>query len=338
MDLKTILPYLNYNFSSESELVKSIELVSKNFTQNRENIGDYLKDTKLVAAYTCFYLLTNMPKLSAVFEKLELSIEDYRDYEFIDIGAGPGTFSLALLQMNSELNILGFEKSDVMIKQGEELVKGLFPKSDHQYFSKLNSIAKKQKKRFGIFGHSANEMEISFVLNLINELELDEVLFIEPGTKEFFRKSLIIRESLIKKFNILYPCKSKNSCPFLREDDWCHQYLKIRHEGDVERLTQLVQRDRRNLPITIHHYSKDQFQNSKSGDARIVRVYSPTKFSLEWQICHEEAEKNIICDLQVLTRGYKKPEIKRLQTILAGDEVSFSLVKELGDNKLRGKL
>jgi hypothetical protein len=37
-------------------------------------------------------------------------------------------------------------------------------------------------------------------------------------------------------------------------------------------------------------------------------------------------------------RGYSKKEIKVLSQILAGEKIKFSMVKDLGDNKVRGKL
>ena len=68
---------LIYDFKSESELVKEIEKLSLNFTSKRERLNDYLTDRKMVSAYSCFYLLTNMPKLKACFEKLAFDFDKY---------------------------------------------------------------------------------------------------------------------------------------------------------------------------------------------------------------------------------------------------------------------
>ena len=70
MNLSEIMPHLLYQFKSESDLVKAIEEISLKFTKERSNIGDYLKDPRLVSAYTVFYLLTNIPKLEAVLKWL----------------------------------------------------------------------------------------------------------------------------------------------------------------------------------------------------------------------------------------------------------------------------
>lgn len=336
MELAKIKPYLLYDFNSEAELSSSILEMSQNFTKSRDKIGEYIMSERLVSAYTCFYLLTNIPKLLAAFQKIKIELEQFNDCEFIDIGAGPGTFSISLLEINPDLEISAIETSKAMIKQGQQIISGLYPKANHQYYDSIKKIPTKNKKRFGIFGHSANEMSTWEVQSYIKDLELDHILFIEPGTKDFFRHSLNIREKLLKNYTLNYPCICSSLCP-MPEDDWCHQYLKIQHAADVERLTQLVKRDRRKLPIIINFYSKNELSNAQ-GTSRIIRDYGKTKFSFEWQVCQKRDGENKLLDVQVMTRPYKKNEIKNLGELLAGDEIKFDLDRELADNKVRGKL
>lgn len=331
MNLEQIRPFLSYQFKSDSELTASIELLSKNFTSNRNKLSDYLSDPKLVSAYTCFYLTTNIPKLSASLSKFDFSV-DLAEYEWIDIGMGPGTFSLSLFEMDASLKIYGLENSEQMLTQANSLVKGLYPEADWRGVSDYKSIPEKSKKRIGIFGHSANEMGESFILKLIEELDLDEILFIEPGTKEFFKKMRNLRTKLIsKQFNNLYPCSDKGACP-MPEDDWCHQYVKVTHDVSVERLSQMGKKDRRLLPLTLHFYSRlRDFNHQKSV---ITRQYEATKFSCEWQICSECKLR----ELQVMFRGMKKSEVKELKAFLPGKLISFDIEKNLEHNKVRGKL
>lgn len=340
MKLEEVKPFLMYNFKSESELIRTIAQIGHNFTKAREDIGDYIENEKMVSAYTCFFLLTNLPKLEQALKKVEVSLEDYLDYEFIDIGAGPGTFSLALLNQNKNLSIKAIEQSQKMISQGKRLVNGLFPEASFEYYSSGSKLPVSNKKRFGIFGHSANEMNIQTIKKFIKDLDLEIILFIEPGTKEFFKLSLEIRQVLQDTYQLDYPCMGVGKCP-LPEGDWCHQYLKVQHEFDVERLTQLAQRDRRNLPIILNLFHKTKELTPKE-ESRIVRVYKPTKFSQEWQVCRfvegEGKGENLVHDLQILNRGYNKKEIKELNQILAGDKIKFTQEKDLGERKLRGKL
>lgn len=334
--LSQIKPFLLYKFTSESQLIESIEEVSRKFTVNRDLISDYIKDSRLVSAYACFYLMTNLPKLEEVLRKIHLPQDELSDYEFIDIGCGPGTFTLSLLNMNKDLDIYALEKSELMIDQARKLINSLYPAANVSIFDTYKRIPKKKKKRLGIFGHSANEMPLEFIENLVSSLELDDVLFVEPGTKDYFRKSLKIRNSLLNmEYSIKFPCPCQSTCPMGKED-WCHQYIKVNHEAEVERLTQLVSKDRRLLPLTIHYFSRDDVKNEQVN--RLVRVYKPTKFSIEWQLCRNTDGENTLIDLQVMNKGYSKPFVKELKKKLAGENIDFIAEKEMSTTKIRGRV
>lgn len=331
---------LLYSFASDSELTQTVEVLSENFTTKRDALEEYLNSDKMVSAYACFYLMTNIPKLMEVLNLVNISAQDLEDVDIYDIGAGSGTFSLALLSLNSSLEIKAIEKSKIMQKQGEKFFKKFFPNANVSY-AKLNEVQHKTKKRLGIFGHSSNEMGVNVTLDYINKLELDVVLFIEPGTKQFFEQFLIMRKKLLEKYTIKYPCFSEGECPLV-ENDWCHQYLKLSHSHEVERLSQLVFKDRRNVPISVSLFTlrEDDLENEFKENivARIVRVYTPTKFSVEWQVCYQQDGKNVVVDLQIMTRSYSKKEIKTLREIFAGATIQFAKERELEDNKVRGKL
>ena len=298
MTLNKILPHLSYQFKSESELLACIRKVSENFTTNREKLAEYLDSKKLVSAYTAFYMTTNLPKWDEVLKKIALDQESINDFEIIDIGTGPGTFILAALNNNPEQAIYGLETAGLMREQGNKLIKSLFPQSEAEIYSHLNSIHEKKKTRLGVFGHSANEIDLSQILKMIKTLELDKVLFIEPGTKSYFAKALDIRTKLLEQdFKISYPCPSQATCPMADGGDWCHQFLYIKQAPDVERICQILKKDRKLLPQTIHFFEREQI-NKQEDIKRVIRVYKPTKFGLEMQVCHSPESNHALFDLQ----------------------------------------
>ena len=264
MHLNNLLPLLIYKFKSEHDLVKAIEELSLKFTQKREQISDYLKDERLTSAYTAFYLTTNMPKLEAIFKWMpEAWLEKIKHSTFIDVGAGPGTFSLAFREWaNSPVKVMQIETSPVMREQAKKLWEGLYP--DEKILTKPVG----EKTLF--FGHSANEMGAEAALKYIEDYDPDHVLFIEPGTKDFFPQMLEIREVLLKfGFQILFPCPTADECPLKGSDtDWCHQFIQVRQGSDIERLSQLVKKDRRNLPLTVHAFSKTF--SAKNTESRVI--------------------------------------------------------------------
>ena len=338
MLLPHLLPHLIYQFKSETELIGSIQKLSSNFTTNRDNLDEYLNSEKLVSAYTAFYLTTNIPKWKQVLAKLELEENAFNELEMVDIGCGPGTFMIAQLENNPHQTCYGVETSDVMRKQAKCLLENFYPNAKANIFSRTSEVPKKEKTRLGVFGHSANEMEINQVIQIIDKLELDKILFIEPGTKSYFEKALEIRSKLIEKsFNISYPCPSSTTCPMSGMDDWCHQFLYIKQELEIERICQIVKKDRKLLPQIIHYFEKDAIKSTKKIN-RVIRVYKPTKFGIELQICHLKDSENKLFDLQQLFRRKSKKEMKRLQAILAGERITFTPIKELEKNMVRGDI
>lgn len=342
MNITKVTPYLLTSFQSEAELVNLIEQVSEKFTTQRENISDYLHDEKMVAAYTTFYLTTNYPKFSHVMKHLGDLADDFKDCEWIDIGCGPGTFLFAVKDFYAgalKTNLWGIETSALMRKQAKKIQQGLYPYSNISIVQSASEIPVKEKKRIVVFGHSLNEMGNEKALQYLKALMPDKILIMEPGTKSFFKQYLDLRSALIEQdYSCLYPCPSNGECPMQEQDDWCHQYLKVKYDLEVERLTQISHRNRKWLPMTLGLYEKNIDKNWNFSEARVIRTYPSTKFSFEWDACFLKDQKNSIMHFQVMKRKMTKEKIKKWEELLAGSSVQFEIDKDLGDNTLRVKI
>lgn len=327
MTLSEIMPHLIYQFQSEHDLVKAIDELSINFTTKREKIDEYLKDPRLVSAYTAFYLLTNLPKWEAVLERLpDDFIDAIKKETFVDFGSGPGTFSLAYQSWfpEGEKDIFQIEISSLMKEQSKKIFHFFYP---HKSLTQLQA-PKELKDSFLFFGHSSNELGARNTIEVIKKISPKHILFIEPGTKDFFKEMIDIRSFLFENnFHQVFPCPHENECPWKKSDkDWCHQYIEVKHSQDVERLTQIAKKDRRMLPLTVAAFSLDSF---KKETERIIRVHPETKFSFEWDVCHQEK----VDRYQVLKRDLTKSEIKIFENALAGDSLKSELLKEFEDKK-----
>lgn len=322
MNLSSILPHLLYQFKSDSELINAIEEISTKFTTERSRIGDYLKDPRLVSAYTAFYLLTNIPKLKEVLKWMpEGWVEELKKCDFIDLGAGPGTFSFAWKELGAAGDFYQIELSALMKEQGKKLWDGLHRSSLLQGSRwEWNS----DKEKFLLFGHSANEMGAKVAIDYIEKINPEHILFIEPGTKDFFPKMLEIRDHLLKSgYKVLYPCPNEAQCPMRNSSDWCHQFIHVQQDSEIERISQMARKDRKLLPLTVQAYSKSFVV--KNPVERIVRVLPETKFSFEWEICHN----NHLEHYQVMKRDLSKQESKEMASILAGTAVESEIIKDL---------
>lgn len=327
MNLSELQPYLLHQFKSESDLLKAIEEISIKFTKDRNSIGDYLKDSRLVSAYTAFYLLTNIPKLKEVLKWMPVAwVEELKNCDFIDLGAGPGTFSLAWKELGGKGDFYQVELSQLMREQGKKIWDGFH---QEKLYQGIKWEWKLQKPRFLLFGHSANEMGAAAAISYIEKINPDHILFIEPGTKNFFPVMREIRNYLLSHdHSVLYPCPNSQECPMRNSaEDWCHQFIQIKQDAEIERISQMARKDRKLLPLTVHAYSKTF--KTKNPSERIVRVLPETKFSMEWEVCHE----NVLEHYQIMQRDLSKEVSKELSGLLAGESVETEVVKILERSK-----
>ncbi|MBY0515829.1 MAG: small ribosomal subunit Rsm22 family protein [Bacteriovoracaceae bacterium] len=322
MKLSDLYPHLLYQFASEADLVKAIGEISTAFTTERHKIDQYLKDPRLVSAYTAFYLTTNIPKLEAVMNFLSIEKrEELKNVQLIDVGAGPGTFSLAWKELIGGESVM-LESSALMREQAKKLMSGLYG-IEAQF--KVTDAA---KPKLLLFGHSLNEMGVEAGLKYIKENNPQYVWLIEPGTKEVFQMALEFREEMLKlNWEIQYPCLGNSKCPMNGSEDWCHQFISVRHNEEVERLTQLAHRDRRNLPLTVFMFERKKV-NHKNSEARIVRVMPKTKFSHEWVVCLND-ENLKLEKFQLPFKLNSKSEKKSIEALLAGCLIEFETDKSL---------
>ncbi len=303
--------------------MRAIDEISNAFTKDRANIHKYLNDPRLVSAYTVFYLATNVPKLSAVMEWLTPDLrQELLQCELIDVGAGPGTFSIAWRELGGKKSVM-LETSKLMREQAAKLVEGL-------YLEKANfKLAPKSLPRLVLFGHSLNEMGVKAGLDYIREANADYVWIIEPGTKDVFKMALEFRRELLRlNWKITYPCLSMGACPMEKTEDWCHQYVDVRHDAEIERLTQLAHKDRRRLPLTVMMFQRAAVNERATNLARLVRVKEETKFSHEWQVCRPEGDQLILEDFQLQKKSYPKEWKKAVEALLSGVVIQFETEKE----------
>jgi ribosomal protein RSM22 (predicted rRNA methylase) len=326
MNLSSILPYLLHEFKSDSDLIKAIDEISTKFTIERHKIGDYLKNPRLVSAYTAFYLLTNIPKLEAVLKWMPQDwVAELKKSDFIDLGAGPGTFSLAWKELGGEGDFFQIELSALMKEQGRKIWEG-FHSQKLQQGSRWDW--KTEKPKFLLFGHAANEMGASAAIDYIQKINPAHILFIEPGTKDFFPVMLEIRQYLLKKeYAVLYPCPNAEGCPMQNTTDWCHQFIQIKQDPEIERISQMARKDRKLLPLTVHAYSRT-FKAQNPAE-RLVRVLPETKFSFEWEVCHN----NNLEHYQIMKRDLSKSEVKEMSNVLSGATLETELIKEIDQVK-----
>jgi ribosomal protein RSM22 (predicted rRNA methylase) len=338
--LKNLL--LNPNLS-EVEIVRLLKSIHLNFTTKREDIGDYAKTEDLVSAYTMFYLPTNILKLPFVLNQLnQKTIEALKKTSIIDIGSGPGTYALGFLDyFKNELSesLILVDQSDSMLKQASKIINHFFPDFKKVHYQKNLDSFKSSGDITLFFGNSLNEIGFDKAMDLIEKLKPKFLFFIEPGTKDFFKTTLKIRNEMKKRgHSVIYPCPSLNDkCPLEGKDDWCHQILYTTHDPSIERLSQLLKKDRRSMPFISHFYNlKEEIVSNLP--VRLIRILKETKFALMWEVCLEENGKIQTKHFEIPKKLLTKDVLKKFKNSSVGVEVEFEIIKKVNDHLWRVKL
>jgi ribosomal protein RSM22 (predicted rRNA methylase) len=309
LELESITPY---KFSSDSELIKEVNLLIENYTVSRDTALNYQSE-KAISAYLYYFFATNLPKLKACFEKLPLNlVNHFKNRNVIEIGTGPGTIPI------SWQSYLGEAQSFSLIEDNQYMRNALakvldFYQIEAKVFENFKLCPKKENAVL-VFSHSFNELDPALSFEIIRFFDPESIIFIEPGTKESFKKLMDFRENL-EAYNVHYPCNQKGSCEAFANGDWCHQYLKLTHDPSIEALTQKLKRDRRNCPILFHVYSK----TAKFTQDHSVIFSKPTKrkYGYDVDYCALEDQVNKLQRMRVLKK--EKEQFAMAKNALAGD-------------------
>ena len=329
-----------YHFETEHDFISTIKELSVLFTVKREQIDVYVKSNKLVSAYTRYYMPTNMPKFSFIWEQLSEEVQNLISLSpFIDIGTGPGTYIWSFLKLNPSFNkqIYGVDNSSLMLEQGDTINKLLMPENDIKWQNYLPNI----KNSTLCFGNSLNEIGVNLACNHILELSPSVIIFLSLGTKSSFRDMLLVRERIIKfGYKQEFPCLIEVPCP-MSEDDWCHQVLKTTHSDELERLSQLAGLDRKSMPMISHIFIRsDKLEKKKNLDgARLVQIVDENKFAFNCTCCRPSSLNELdLIKLELLKKGMNKKEIKEFRRQSVGKLVEYYEEKKLKNEAVRGVL
>jgi SAM-dependent methyltransferase len=330
LELDDLKEYLLNEHLSEAEHVKNIVEMSLKFTRNRESIKDYVLDENKVSSYAYFYLPTNAPKLSFLLNQLHSNLRnEILNSPFIDVGCGPGTFSYAFSEIANEgMNIFCVDSSSLMLDQARKILTNKFPNNLFSFSKKLDG---ENSNATLFFGNSINEMGIQKALDIINIVNPKIVIFIEPGTSELFLELKKLRKELLSFYDVHYPCPSNSDCP----NEWCHQILRTGHSLSVERLSQLVNLDRKIMAMCAHVYVRKNIclLNEKKilNEVTIIRYLNETKFSYCYEVCLFEDDQNKLVKIEILKKKMSKFQEKHFKNLSVGERIIFEYEKTIGD-------
>ncbi|MGV3523443.1 MAG: small ribosomal subunit Rsm22 family protein [Candidatus Sericytochromatia bacterium] len=270
----------------EADLRQAREQLTQRYRAERP--GVHLASALSVAAYLATRLPATYGVMRAVWAQLQGAQPDWTPGSLLDLGAGPGTASLAALALWPELKQLTLVEQDRhMIAAGRELLQALAPATQAQWLARaLPGLPAPQ---------SQNELVVAaYVLNEMPEAARDQLIhnvlarrptalaLVEPGTPTGFRHLLAARaDFLAAGWQIWAPCPLTGPCP-LPADDWCHFAVRVPRS-----------RLHRQLKEGVHGHEDEKYACLIVGPqaaphpapSRIVRHPQPGKGHIELTLC-----------------------------------------------------
>ncbi|MBZ5537487.1 MAG: small ribosomal subunit Rsm22 family protein [Acidobacteriia bacterium] len=287
-ELESCIETLRHGLSPAA-LARAVAKLSAFFTSHRgARPEDYLADPDSRAAYLAYFLPANYSKLEAVFDEMKPQLveqvarkrsDDQRPFRVLDVGAGPGTMTLAALEYLHALSPDGgFHFSAVdpnreMLKICRHLFHCLRDRIGiEERRAGLKTLAASiqemlarpaaQPDLHGLFdiiilANVWNELadsgpmsllaQVSLIRGLLDQLEFHgSLILIEPALRESSRTLHQLHNAvleLIAGANVFAPCVHQRACPCVaagNRKDWCHTEFEWRPPRQVTAIDQII--------------------------------------------------------------------------------------------------
>lgn len=252
---------------------KGVFELSDLFTEGRgAQLHSYFNHPKSRSAYLLYFLPLQAAKFIALFQLHPEALQAALDHagrtgtlRVTDLGAGPGTASLALLlqllslpadEIPAKIILTWFDTNATIMKEGRELALTLaaqFPKLRGRV--EVECVAEPWwKARAELDRRKSGEQSLLFVGHLLNEnagrkderlrlwRELLEIasgggtLIVEPASRSTSQglselRDYLIQQELVTEGHIWGPCLHAGRCPLAAGRDWCHFSMPVSIPG-----------------------------------------------------------------------------------------------------------
>ena len=180
------------------------------------------------AAYLAVRFPATYAAVSAVLEELKARAPEFAPQTLLDLGAGPGTASLAADQAFPALkDIMLVEQDKALVELGRELA--MMPAHRDWYPGDMRSAPLPQRD-LAIAAYSLGELSASDAASVVERAwKAAKVLcVIEPGTPRGYANVMRARDQLIAAAgHLVAPCPHERPCPMDSTKDWCHFAARV---------------------------------------------------------------------------------------------------------------
>jgi ribosomal protein RSM22 (predicted rRNA methylase) len=241
--------------TAPKKLAEAVSELSHLFTKGRNQLKQsYLDHRVLRAAYLQYFMPVNLAKVQVLLKEMPMP-QPGTAFSVLDLGSGPGTGALAVLDwwhqlaMPNPLSMITVDSSGAALGQAKELwdrycqaasvtkANLLTHEGDLERRGWVDQVRGRQEFDLIVFANCLNEVyvdakdPIAMRVDLVKEaLSLltphGTLMIIEPALRETSRALHQVRDRLLqeKRCSIYSPCLHEQACPALEKaDDWCHE-------------------------------------------------------------------------------------------------------------------
>jgi ribosomal protein RSM22 (predicted rRNA methylase) len=240
-------------------LCQSVADLSRLFTKDRaERKRSYLDEAALCAGYLAYFLPVNLAKVQALLDELPpdaLRGPSDRPLKVLDIGSGPGTGALAVVDWmrqhgrERDVEIVAVDQTLPALQEAEGLwrayARSSVGRSDRltrlhvnlERAASLETCKPEGPFELIVMANALNELwrggrdpvgsRVMFVRGLLDLLvPHGSLILIEPALRDTSREFHLVRDRLLEAgaCTVYSPCLHNGPCPALvKADDWCHE-------------------------------------------------------------------------------------------------------------------
>jgi ribosomal protein RSM22 (predicted rRNA methylase) len=242
------------------DLSRGVADLSTLFTTNRRELdAQYLTDERLRLAYLSYFLPVNAAKIQTILDELpehDAMIQENATLRVLDIGSGPGTGALAVLDWlqrpGSRRRAVEMTATDVAGGALDEAQRlwNAYCQMDSVPYARLDcrrvdlerngwlkSIERAEPYHLIVVANTLNELyrtshdpverQVQMIQALLHRLQRNgSLIIVEPALRQTARNLHRVRDRLVARqlCTVYSPCLHECSCPaLLKEEDWCHE-------------------------------------------------------------------------------------------------------------------
>jgi ribosomal protein RSM22 (predicted rRNA methylase) len=253
--LNTIKTLIERDGLSREGLIQAVGELSRLFTKERNALGQrYLDEPNLARAYLQYFLPVNLSKVQVLLDEMP-PLESRKQISVLDLGSGPGTGALAVLdwwhqrKRDGELTVMAIDSAATALHRADQL---------WSEYCRAAAIARARLQihegnvERGVWLERARQKapyDLIILANCLNEIYADKqdpiaartsrvvellgllaphgtVMIVEPALRETSRALHQVRDRLLqeKRCTVYSPCLHEQACPALVNPfDWCHE-------------------------------------------------------------------------------------------------------------------